>query len=82
MRRRRSRARHARFALRQLDVLGGRQHRQEEEALEDEADARQSNVTPLAVPERRHIAIVEQQRAAARRVDAAEQVQERRLAAS
>src|SRR5690348_9139946 len=34
-------ARDARLGLRNLDVLGGGQHRQQEEALEDEADAEQ-----------------------------------------
>ena len=74
--------RHAGFRLRQLDVLGGGQHRQQEEALEDEADLAQPQQAALAIRERRHVVASEQQRAGGRRFDAAEHVQQRRLAAA
>src|SRR5262249_21387715 len=64
------------------DVLGGRQHRQEEEALEDEADAGEAYAAALTIVQRRDVLAVEEQRAARRAVHAAEQMEQRRLAAS
>ena len=43
----------ARLGLRQLDVLPGREHRQQEEALEDEADLAQPQAAALGVRQRR-----------------------------
>ena len=72
-------ARDAGLGLRQLDVLRRRQHRQQEEALKDEPDARQPDLASLPVGERCHVVAVEEQRAAARRVDTTQQVQESRF---
>src|SRR6185436_2178087 len=63
--------RRAGFGLRQLDVLPRGEHRQQEEALEHEADPVQPDAAPVAFG----------QRPAGRPIDTAEQVQERRLAA-
>ena len=72
----------ARFGLRQLDVLPRGQHRQQEEALEHEADLAQPEPAALRVGQRPDVAILKQHLAARRRVDAAEHVQQRRLAAA
>ena len=69
--------RHAGFRLRQLDVLGGSEHRQQEEALKHETDPREANPAALAFRQSRHVAVLEQDRTGGRRVDAANQVQKR-----
>ncbi len=79
----RSRSRRAGLGLRQLDVLGGRQHRQQEEALEDEADVPQPQRAALRSRTARETSWPsKQQRAGRGRVHAAEHVQQRRLAAA
>src|SRR6185295_10841043 len=75
-------ARDAGLRLRQLDVLERRQHRQQEEALEHEADPQQPELAALRVALRPDVATVEEQLAARRRVHAAEDVQQRGLAAA
>ena len=70
------------FGLRQLDVLGGAEHRQQEEALEDESDACEPKAAALRFGELRRVAPIEEQRSARRRIDAADQMQQRRLAAA
>jgi hypothetical protein len=73
---------HTRLGLRELDVLGRRQHRQQEETLEDEADRPQAQQAAVAVGKRRHVAAFEQQGARRGRVHAPQHVQQRGLAAS
>ena len=80
---RRSRVGDAGFRLRQLDVLGRGQHRQQEEALEHEADLRAA----AAGSARRRTACATSRPSNSsvpdgRRVDAAEHVQQRGLAAA
>ncbi len=70
------------FRLRQLHVFPRAQHRQQKEALEDEADARETNAAALAVRQRRDLASLEAERAAGRRIDAADQVEQGRLPAA
>ena len=70
------------FGLRQLDILRCRQHRQQEESLKDEADARQPDAAARRLRQRRDIAVLEEDRSRRGRVDAADQVQQRRLAAA
>src|SRR5437764_991639 len=62
------------------DVLEHRELRQQVEALEDEADVRGAQPRALVVVEGGHVAAVEAVAALARAVEAAEDVQERRLA--
>jgi hypothetical protein len=75
------RRRHAGLGLRQLDVLERRQHRQQEEALEDEADLLQAKPASLGIRERPDVAPFEPELTASRRVHASEHVQQRGLAA-
>jgi hypothetical protein len=70
------------FRERQLDVLGGREHRQEKEALEDEPDALQPQRTSLRIGESRDVLPIEGEHASRWRIDAAEHVQQRGLAAA
>src|SRR5438874_8998560 len=73
---------YARLRLRQLDVLGGCQHRQQEEPLKHEADARESDAAACRFRQLRRVAILEEDRSTGRRVDAAAKMQQRRLAAA
>src|SRR6185369_1632306 len=68
--------------LRQLDVLRRREHRQEEEALEDEPDLGEADRAALGVPQRAHVHAVHEHLPLAGRVHAAQHVQERGLAAA
>jgi hypothetical protein len=63
-------------------VFGGRQHRQQVEGLEDETDGARAQLGELIGRAPADILIVDVDLAAARSVDAANQVQERRLAAA
>ncbi len=61
----------ARLGLRQLDVLERRQHRQEEEPLEHEADLAQPQPAAFRVRQRAHLATLEPHLPAGRHVHAA-----------
>jgi hypothetical protein len=65
---------------RQLDVLLGRQDRQQVEGLEDEADLVAAQVGELLVVELGELRAVQDDRAGRRPVESGEQVHERRLA--
>ena len=65
-----------------LDVLDRGQRRDQIELLEDEAERAQAELRELVVGQRREVAALEEHVAGARPVERAEQLQERRLAAS
>src|SRR5207247_880231 len=73
------RARHAGEDHRQLDVLGGGQARDQMERLEDEADAVTADVGQRLLVQPAHVLAGEAVGAGGRAVEAAEDVQERRL---
>src|SRR5262245_53383697 len=75
-----SRTRHTSLRLRQLHVLTRREHRQQEESLENEADFFESQTAPLGIGKRTDRSIVEQNVARGRYVHTAEDVQQGRLA--
>src|SRR5262249_55007434 len=68
--------------LRQLDVLRRRQHGQQEEALEHEADLAQPETAALGIRQRTHGPRLKQHFARRRRVHEAQHVQKRGLAAA
>src|SRR6266496_6758091 len=65
---------------RELDVLRGGERGDQVELLEHEADRPESQLRQLRLPERREVAALEDDFAARRPVEAAEQLKERRLA--
>jgi hypothetical protein len=65
---------------RQLDILRGRQHRHQVVELEDEADIGRAPARQLTLAQALDVLAGELDLAGAGRVDAAEQVQQRRLA--
>ena len=65
-----------RLHLRQLHVLPGREHGQEEEALEHEADPAQAEPAPLRVAQGGGVASVDEQGPGGGRIHAADQVQQ------
>src|SRR6188508_106295 len=73
-------AREPRQQQRQLDVALGREHRQQVVHLEDEADVVRAPACERAVAHRIDALACDLERAAARPVEAADQVQQRRLA--
>ena len=76
------RLRQLRQQQRQLDVLLGRQHRQQVVELEDEPDVLRAPLRQLAAAERADGHAADLDRAAGRRVEAADQIEQRGLAGS
>ena len=76
------RLRELREQQRQLDVLLGRQHGQQVVELEDEPDVLRAPLRELAAAEGAHRHAVHFDGAAGRRVEAADQIEQRRLAGS
>ena len=76
------RRRRAHQQQRIFHVLIGRQHRHETEALEDEADVAGAEIRQRVVGQPAGVVAADFHAAAGRRVDAADQVQQRRLAAA
>src|SRR5215207_7443553 len=70
------------LCLRKLDVLPRGEHRQQKKPLKHETYLRQPHVAARSVGQRADIPPFEEQRAARRRVNAPEDVHQRRLSAS
>jgi len=70
------------FRLRELDVLPRGEHRQQEEALEDESDLAEPQQAALAIGERRHVVALKEQPSRGGRLDAAQHVEQRGFAAA
>jgi hypothetical protein len=67
------------FSARELHVLEGGEHRDEVEGLEDEADLLGPQVAQSVVAERRDVGVADPDAPGGRVVEAADQVEERRL---
>src|SRR5688572_17451724 len=65
-----------------FDVLGSRQHREQIERLENEANRACTEVRKLVRRLAAHVLLIDEQLSAARRVDASDQIEQGRLAAA